>query len=350
MPDHDFTRRDFLLAGAVATAGALTAKPALATPPPSRAKRCIVLLMIGGPSQLETFDPKPDAPSEVRGPFDSIATAIPGVRFCEHLPKLASLAHRFAVIRSLNHSATPAHEVGLQMLQTGRAFAGNAPWPHFGAGLSSIASPTSSSFVVLPGPLGNLGMNLPTGQDAGWLGKDHEPSFRRAGTFAQSCQLAVALAERGSRCVVVNQFDELAERVTWDCHAEPIGLRSTLDNYRQTLCPAFDGACAGLIEDLRQRGMLDETLVVAMGEMGRTPRLNANGGRDHWTGAWSMLLAGGGVRGGQVIGATDRAASEPTARPVSPAEVVASIYHAFGMPVELARRLVDAEPIRELFR
>jgi hypothetical protein len=214
--------------------------------------------------------------------------------------------------------------------------------------LSSFGS-QASPFMVLPGPLGNLGMNLPTGQDAAWLGRGREPSFRPAGTFAQSCQQAVVLAERGACCVVVNQFDDLAERVTWDCHAEPIGLRSTLDDYRRTLCPVFDNACAGLIEALHQRGMLDETLVVAMGEMGRTPRLNANGGRDHWTGAWSMLVAGGGVRGGQVIGATDRTASEPTDRPVSPAEVVASVYHAFGLPGEAARRLIDAEPIRELF-
>ncbi len=344
MPDNDLTRRGFLAAAGVA---ALAATPALAAPP-VRAKRCIVLLMVGAPSQLETFDPKPDAPSEIRGPFGSIATAIPGVRFSEHLPKLASLANRLAVIRTLHHDGPSSHEGGLQLMQTGRVFSDNAIWPHFGAALSAFGSP--SSFVVLPGPLGNLGLNLPTGQEAGWLGKDHEPSHRRgASTFAASCQQALALAERGARCVVVNQFDELAERVTWDCHAEPVGLRSTLDDYRRTLCPTFDEACAGLIEDLQQRGMLDETLVLAMGEMGRTPRLNASGGRDHWSGAWSMLLAGGGVRGGQVIGATDRTASEPTMRPVTPAEVVASVYHAFGMPSDSARRLVDAEPIREWF-
>jgi uncharacterized protein (DUF1501 family) len=133
-------------------------------------------------------------------------------------------------------------------------------------------------------------------------------------------------------------------------------LTSTLDDYRRTLCPTFDLAFAALLDDLHQRGMLQETLVLALGEFGRTPRLNANGGRDHWPGCWSIVLAGGGVRGGQVIGASDRIAAEPASRPVRCAEVTASVYNAMGLPLSTrlvaagGRKwpLVDAGPIREL--
>ncbi|MGH9806609.1 MAG: DUF1501 domain-containing protein, partial [Terriglobia bacterium] len=128
-------------------------------------------------------------------------------------------------------------------------------------------------------------------------------------------------------------------------------------DYRETVCPQFDRTFAALLTDLHDRGLLDSTLVLAMGEFGRTPKLNARGGRDHWPGAWSILLAGGGVQGGRVIGATDAIGAEPAERPVTPAEVVATVYHAFGIDAHVTipgpdgrpLPLADAAPIQELF-
>ena len=135
-------------------------------------------------------------------------------------------------------------------------------------------------------------------------------------------------------------------------------LAVRLDDYKETLCPMFDLAYTSLLEDLKQRGMLENTLVVAMGEFGRTPQLNPRGGRDHWPGVWSILFAGSNVRGGQVIGASDRTGSEPRDRPVNPAEVAASVYRGIG--IDLGARLpgpenrplpiIEAEPVDELFR
>jgi uncharacterized protein (DUF1501 family) len=169
--------------------------------------------------------------------------------------------------------------------------------------------------------------------------------------------LARRLVEEGVRLVTVNMFDTVFNQVTWDCHADGASLPTTLDDYKRVLCPMFDRAYTALLEDLSQRGLLRQTLVVAMGEFGRTPQLNPRGGRDHWPGVWSILFAGGGVQGGQVIGASDALAAEPKDRPISPPEVAASIYHALGIdprtrltgPDNQQILLVDAQPISELF-
>ncbi len=141
-------------------------------------------------------------------------------------------------------------------------------------------------------------------------------------------------------------FDTVYNAVTWDCHADGEALATTLDDYRDILCPMFDMAYSTLLEDLAERGLLDTTLVVAMGEFGRTPLLNPRGGRDHWPGVWSILFAGGGVRGGQVVGSSDRTGSEPRDRPVTPAEVAATIYRLLGVPHP---PFVDSDPVEELF-
>lgn len=345
MENSDFSRRDFLRTGAVAAGAAtITATAAEASPGTGQAKRCILLMLVGGPSQLETFDPKPNAPADIRGPFRAIPTSVPGVQFGEQLPLLASLAHRFALIRTVYHDASEVHEAGLQLLQTGRLAAPGMDPPHIG---SALAQRGSGPFVMLPARIGSLGLNVSHGQGAGSLGVACEPSVESAFTqhlsaaqrdrygktpFGDACARAVQRSEAGAGCVVVNMFDSVYDRVTWDCHADRRAFPSTLDDYRRTLCPMFDRATATLLEDLRERGMLDETLVVAMGEMGRTPKLNANGGRDHWTRCWSIMLAGGGVRGGAIIGASDALAAEPTQRPVSCAEVAATIRAALGLP------------------
>jgi uncharacterized protein (DUF1501 family) len=153
-------------------------------------------------------------------------------------------------------------------------------------------------------------------------------------------------------------FDTVFNEITWDCHADGGALAVTLDDYKNILCPMFDTAYTALLSDLKERGLLDSTLVLAMGEFGRTPHLNGRGGRDHWPGVWSVLFAGAGVQGGQVVGSSDRIGGEPKDRPTSPAEVAATVYRALG--VDLATRLsghdgkptpiVEAQPVKELFR
>jgi uncharacterized protein (DUF1501 family) len=297
------------------------------------------------------------------------------------------------------------------------------------------------AYAVLPKPIGNTGVSVPHGQDAGYLGADFDPFYLNAdpdapdyspdsltapgaldparlshrlelinavdgaqrkfdkslaakaepgrqdlavarlfskeakgafdiavepesvrqrygrNTFGQSCLLARRLVERGVRLVTVNMFDTVFNQVTWDCHANGGSLAVTLDDYKNILCPMLDLAYAALIEDLYQRGMLDHTLVVAMGEFGRTYKLNSRGGRDHWPNVWSILMAGGGVRGGQVIGSSDKNGAEPKDRPVHPSEIAASVYAAMGAdlnaelpgPDGRGVPIVQASPIQELF-
>ncbi len=177
-------------------------------------------------------------------------------------------------------------------------------------------------------------------------------------TFGQSCLLARRLVEHGVRFVTVNMFDTVFNEITWDCHADGGSLAVRLDDYKETLCPMFDLAYTALLEDLKQRGMLENTLVVAMGEFGRTPQLNPRGGRDHWPGVWSVLFAGAGVKGGQVIGSSDKNGGEPKDRPVGPAEVAATVYKGLGIdlntrlpgPENRPMPITEAEPIDELFR
>jgi uncharacterized protein (DUF1501 family) len=356
------SRRDFLRTGSLGTAGLSLAGVQAA---PAKDVNCILLFLVGGPSQLETFDLKPDAPSSIRGPFRPIRTNVPGVDLCEHLPRMATMADRFAVLRSVHHQSAPIHETGQQMMQTGRLFRAGEERPHFGAVVSHLRGDRNgtSANVVLPHAIGNTGVTISHGQGAGPLGERHAPVLKDVGgvspdpryglnPFGQSCLAARRLVESGTRFVTVNMFDTVFNNITWDCHADGGSLASTLDDYRTTLLPMFDRAYSALLEDLHQRGMLADTLVVAMGEFGRTPQLNARGGRDHWPGVWSVLFAGAGIRGGQVVGSSDRHGAEPRDRPTSPAEVAATVYTALGIDPVTAlggEPLVDAKPVRELF-
>jgi uncharacterized protein (DUF1501 family) len=441
------TRRDFLRVGAL-SAGAVGLSLAdlnrLNAAGKSDGLNCIVLFLVGAPSQLDTWDLKPEAPDTVRGPFKPIKTNVPGIEIGEHFPQMAKMADRYALIRSVYHKAAPIHETGHQMMQTGYLFRGGQEYPHYGSVVSHLYGRKSSGlppFVVLPSPIGNTGVSVSHGQGAGYLGAKHEPFFLRGdaaaagfrisdleapkgidparlkdrkalleavdnaqrafdvtedirsrdnayeqafglifaekakkafdigaekeelrdrygrNTFGQSCLLARRLVEHGVRLVTVNMFDTVFNEITWDCHADGGSLAVRLDDYKETLCPMFDTAYTGLLEDLKQRGMLEKTLVVAMGEFGRTPQLNARGGRDHWPSVWSILFAGGRVRGGQVIGASTKNGGEPKDRPVDPAEVAASVYKGLGidlntrLPGPDARPLplIEAEPVDELF-
>ena len=299
------TRRDFL----GAAAGAVLAAPALAVPA-SQKRNCVFLVLTGGPSQLDTWDPKPDAADDVRSPFGSIATRVPGVRFTELFPRMAANAHRFQVVRSVHHPAAPIHETGLQLLQTGRLSGPDESAPHLLAGAS-----------LLPGPIGFTGVNLDRGQ--GGLvpatldvERDRARDYFGRSPFGDDCLRACRLIEAGARGVVVNMFTEVYDAVSWDGHAAGGSLPATLDDYR-AIGPVFDTAYVALLMELEDRSLLRDTLVVAAGEFGRTPKRNARGGRDHWAGVWSVLLAGAGVPGGTVIGASDATGAEPAAEPVA---------------------------------
>jgi len=387
------SRRDFLRVGGLSVVGLSVAeRAALAGMRGEEDRRsCIFLLMTGGPSQFETFDPKPDAPAEIRGPLKAISTAVPGLALCETLPRLAERADRFAVLRSLHHDAAPVHETGMQLLQTGRLAHGDVRHPGFGCVVARVAGPRGEvpPYVVLPKLLGQTGLNAYQGQQSGFLGSEYEPLtalsnsesadtepddgetpvlsvrdepesvLREYGRtrFGRLCLQARQLIECGVRCVTVNLFETLAGQTTWDCHARGPSAPANLFDYRDTLGPQFDRALSALLDDLERRGLLADTLVVAVGEFGRTPRVNEFGGRDHWPGVWSAILAGGGVQGGQVIGSSDASGASPADRPIEPGELTATIYQALGLDLETTPplddetqlSLTDHQPIAELF-
>jgi uncharacterized protein (DUF1501 family) len=160
------------------------------------------------------------------------------------------------------------------------------------------------------------------------------------------------------RYVTVNHFDTVFNLSCWDMHADGGGLNNTYLDYERMLCPQFDQGFTALIDDLDQRGMLANTVVAVLSEFGRTPRLNGRGGRDHYPNVWTNFLAGGNIRGGQVIGASDRISSAPFDNPIEPPQILASIYHGMGINLDTTMmpgpggrpvRLVEAEPIRQLF-
>jgi len=323
--DRGVTRREFLRTGGAAATGlTIGSFRPVGAEPRSRANHCIILFLVGGPSQLETFDPKPEAPAEVRGPFQPIRTRVPGILVSEHLPHTARLMDRISLVRAVHHDAQPIHETGQQLLQTGRLSHGGVEHPHVGPILShalgqrDLAAPAS---VVVPTPIGNTGVAISHGQSAGWLGSKHSPVFlelvesqeswrgeERYGPspFGRACLQARQLVEAGVRLVTVNMFDTVFNEITWDCHADGGSLASTFDDYKTTLCPMFDQAYSALLEDLSQRGLLGETLVVAMGEFGRTPgALNNMAGRDHYNKCFPAMFAVAGVKAGAILGRTD---------------------------------------------
>jgi hypothetical protein len=174
-------RRDFLHAGALAFLGltlpdlcALKARGAINT---EREMNCILLFLVGGPSQLDTWDPKPQAPAEIRGPYRPIKTNVPGLEISEIFPRLARHADKYALVRTLYHTAAAVHDTGHQMMQTGRLFQGGLEHPHVGCVLAKLRGPRGDAppHVLLPRPIGNTGGNLPHGQTAGYLGKSYDP-------------------------------------------------------------------------------------------------------------------------------------------------------------------------------
>ncbi len=413
------SRRDALRAGALALTGLglsdllrLRSSAALAAASGfGRAKSCILIFMWGGPSQLDTWDPKPDAPSEIRGSFQTIATRIPGLIISEHFPRLAQQTHRLAVIKSMTHD-DPAHLSTAHRVLTGHLAPkvnsdadGPSPvdWPSLGSLLARVrpkggALPQS---VLMPWTVAHPaapGGKAP-GQHGGWLGAAFDPfriegdpnqaDFRVGGTeppegvdsarlrsrrallggldsgrhvwgtfqaraldslasaeargafrvdredpkvrdrygrhiHGQCLLMARRLVEAGVELVTVNWHNDGSN--FWDTHGD------NFNQLKNRLMPPADQGFAALLDDLDARGSLDETLVVWVGEFGRAPRITtSNAGREHWPRCYSAVLAGAGVGGGQVYGASDRWAAYPARDPVSPEDIGATILHALGV-------------------
>ena len=368
---HEVNRREFIRHGAMgAAATGLSAGAGLALGGKTNAKNCIFVFLTGGPSQLETFDPKPDAPAEIRGPFRAISTAVPGLAFSELLPGLAARANELSVIRSIYHDQAPIHESGQQLVQTGNLASEGREYPHLGAMVSAAFGRRESStpaFVMLPTSLGSTGVNMYQGQGIGELPKEHLPVAMQLDkglwtghhlvasqlnrkamnssfgmhAFGRSCQAAVDLVEAGTRFVCLNMFETVFNSPSWDCHADGGSLATTLKEYRTTICPMFDMGMSTMLDELKQRGMLESTLVVAVGEFGRSPVMNVRGGRDHHSGVWSGILAGAGLPGGAVIGSSDDLASEPADRPVHAASLHATIAKAIGIAPQSHRPAIS---------
>ncbi|MBS0210639.1 MAG: DUF1501 domain-containing protein [Planctomycetes bacterium] len=398
----------------------------------NRAKSVILVFLQGGPSHLDLWDPKEDAPDNIRSVFRSISTSASGVRVTELLPRLAAVMDRATLVRSMSY--TPAgglnHTAGIYQLLTGHAAdrasteepTKSGDDPHVGSQIARL-KPTDDAppFVMMPGPI-NVADAVGINPAAGHLGPRFEPlsyfpldgmnwggasldslareadrrvelgdfssyyqqalsllvsgaarsafdlaqepadTLDRYGRnpFGQSCLLARRLIEAGTRFVEVN-WPKVAgsERHSFDAH---VGLSKRM---RDQAGPMLDAGLATLIADLDERGLLDETLVVAVGEFGRSPRRgvstsglgNSDDGRDHWPYCYTALLAGAGVQRGGLIGASDATGSIPVDRPVHPTELLATIYHAVGIRPDARvpdrrqqmRRLVDAQPVVELF-
>lgn len=425
-------------------------------------KACILVFYYGGPSHLDTYDLKPDAPAEVRGEFQPIATSVPGLHVCEHLPMMATRMHHCALVRSVTHQARLHDSASIHAL-TGRPLEGPdrelfAPqpqtYPSYGSAVSYLRRDLAHEvpFASLPFVFRNV-HDVPC-QGAGMVGSRFDPLCievdpahqryqiemlkrpeglnaarqderrqlldaieRRLGdATAQSSPLrafydrayrlldsewirqaldigtepaadrerygfgptAVAVGEGGgggngsemgfarqmrgqnmllARRLVeagvpfVNVYDFKQQGQNWDAHFK------CMNQHKSFLLPQADHGLAALLDDLEVRGLLDTTLVVAMGEFGRTPKINGDAGRDHWPDCYTVLFAGGGVRGGYVHGSSDRLGAYPETDPVTPADLAATVYWRFGFnpasefhdALGRPHRLSEGEPIRRLF-
>jgi hypothetical protein len=416
------TRRDFLQVGALGAIGLslphlVAAEEAGAVKKEHDDRSVIMIFNLGAPSQMDTFDPKPEAAAEIRGPFAPISTK-GDFQITEILPRHAQVADKFSVVRSCYHTAAAVHDTGHQMLQTGRLFSGGLNTPHVGCALAYLRGRKSDlpPHVILPEPMGPTGGNLPHGQDAGFLGKAYDPfalmadpsqpnfkvpdllppqdlgqvrmdrrrrmrqiveshvaqfeaspsaklmdsNFEAAwrmmtspqaraafdlsqepqamrekygmNRFGQCCLLSRRLIEAGVRFVTVNTFLTVFNEITWDIHGS--APFTSIEGMKDIVAPMYDQAYAALIEDLSDRGMLENTLVCNLAEFGRTPRINPAGGRDHWPQCFSAYFAGGGIQGGRAIGKSDPIGAYPAERAVEPSEVVATIYKSLGFDLD----------------
>ena len=428
------SRRDFLRVGGLTALGLglgdffhIQRVFASNNPLTAKAKSCILIWLDGGPSHLETFDPKPDAPQEVRGPLKTIPTNLTGVRISECLERTAGIMDKIAIIRSMT-SPLGEHSLGTQYLMTGYKPTPALEYPTFGATVTYVRSQNSKNTsgdaltalppnIAVPNFTGQVsgsgylpsatrpfsvggdpkrpdfkvrdldfyeGIDLqrvsrrrqfvnalnefsrakdagrstvsdpeleraynlitsPEAKAAFTLSEEPQEVRQRYGPggvngIGQSCLLARRLVERGVPFVTVNHTG-------WDTHQDIFTLKERYPTDRNAHLPSLDRALSALIQDLTDRRMLDETLVVVMGEFGRTPKINSQGGRDHWPNVFSVMLAGG-VQGGQIIGSSDALGEFPKERPVTPSDLSATIYTLLGIDPSLELHTSDGRPVR----
>ncbi len=424
-----FRRRDFIRLGAISSTGFTLANylqlAEAGQVKGGQAKSAIFIDLNGGPSHLDTFDPKPDAPDGIRSDFKTIPTCVSGVHISEHLPKLAKAFDKFAILRGVSHTLA-AHRLGSEYVNTGSRPLASLEYPGYGAVLTKErpVEPDIPPFVAIPNggqrsgflgiqyaplntgaaptpgkPFNVRGISLGQGvtvdqlerrqdllknldqtfaamekKDQLLVGLDRfsekafsmltsdrarqafdiskeSPTFAKqfgSDTFEQSCLLAVRLVESGVRFVSLSIGG-------WDNHTDIFNILKTKQ------LPKLDGGVSALLTGLEQKGLLDSTAVFVTGEFGRTPKINTRatlGGRDHYPRCMFMLMAGGKVRGGQVIGESDATASGPLNDAIKPDDVAASFYHNLGIdhkqefhtetgrPITLVR---DGNPIPQLF-
>lgn len=438
------TRRNMLQIGTIGALN-LTLPHLLSANELSRtpsADACILVFLNGGPSHLDTWDMKPDLPQEMRSEFRPIATAVPGLQICEHLPRFSRQIDRCTLIRSVHHDQV-AHAPAVYTALTGvkssvrAGILGAKPTDHpaIGSVVGRFRPPTAQvmPYVMMPF-LTQEGAGGPPqpGFLGGWLGRSHDPfivlqgaagslampalsptqgmtservrdrrqlltglnqtgdAVRAAQTqdmdrfqsracdlltsstaqrafrleqepmalrdaygrniYGQSMLLARRLVESGTRLACVSWAPDA--NATWDTHG------NNFSSLKNNLLPPFDAAISTMLADLSDRGMLERTLVVVMGEIGRTPRINAGAGRDHWEFCYTVLMAGGGVRPGYIHGSSDRRGAYPNSSPVTASDIVATIYHALGIPTDIDIQdrqnrpmllVPDGSPIREVF-
>ncbi len=388
-------------------------------------KSVILLWMTGGPSHIDMWDPKTEMPREIRGPFKTIPTRLPGVHICEYLPKQAAMLDKFTLIRSVDCRQSN-HEPNMVMQTANRAAEPRTNskghlYPSFGSIVAKHHGPNHPSmppYVVL-----NMKSRSHVAW-AGYLGPQHDPFNGAASTklfelpagltmdrlqsrqtlsrqmdglraeldnsgmmtamdsfsqkafdivaggrareafdlskepakvlslygehdWARQALLARRLVERGSSFVTIDLSNHSASG-TWDNHGDNIPPYGGIWNGLRPLLPVFDHVITTLVADLGERGMLDDTLVIAMGEFGRTPTLGTQGstdGRNHWPFVMSMCMAGGGFRHGQVIGASSRDGGEISERPVTPGDLAATIYHHMGVPLNTTYNDHQGRPV-----
>jgi hypothetical protein len=393
--------------------------PALPAARAARAEHCILVFLNGGPSHLDMWDMKPEAPAEIRGEFRPIATTVQGVQLSEHLPRLARLMHHCTVVRSVHHSVNNAHAAAVYVGLTGHdrgdanvaIGAGPNDYPAIGSVLGLCRPPLTPvvPYASLPYITAEGAGGPPQpGFFGGWLGRAHDPLFvlrdpnapnfampelamgrdmsrdrlgaRKAlidrlgagrnrerrlqdmetfqakafdlltspatqeafrldreplpvresygrNIYGQSTLLARRLIEAGARAACISWAPDA--NATWDTHG------GNFAKLKKELLPQLDAAVSSLLTDLAERGLLERTLVAVMGEFGRSPRVNGAAGRDHWNFCYSLLLAGGGIKGGFIYGASDRIGGRPSSCPVRPADIVATIYDCLGIPFDL---------------
>lgn len=409
-------RRDMLKAGVLGIGGLSLADylrlEAAGDVTKPKAERAIFIELAGGPSHLDTFDLKPDAPDNIRGKFKPIATNVPGIQISEHLPRLAACADKYVILRGVSHTLA-AHELGREYINTGNRPLPSLQYPGYGSvvaremptpvdipanvaiprvaqgpgflGLKYAALETNSA--PQPGrPYSVRGLTLGGGvtlqeiesrqnllakldrrfaevesdrqlldgldqfgsqayamitskraRAAFDIAKEDPTFVKQFGedSFGLSCLLALRLVESGVRYVTVQLGG-------WDTHQDNFTRLST------ALLPKLDEGLSGLFAGLAQRGLLDSTAVMVSGEFGRTPKINersAEGGRDHYPRCMFMLLAGGGIRGGQVVGESDATASAPLHKAFSPDDVAATFYHNLGIDPAIEYHTETGRPI-----